>query len=202
MATHNDEALDLKRRARRRLIGAIALVLFLVIVPPWIMDLEPQPVTTSLEVEIPKPEEQPLASLPSPAAPPTEEALTPAVPPAASEPPPPPTPSEPAPAPQPPPAKQTTSQPPKAPAAPAKKTAAAKESYIVPVATLANKSNVQQLQARIKDAGIKTYTEAVNTASGTQTRVRAGPFPTRAEAEKARKQLQGMGLKPGNVATR
>jgi DedD protein len=39
----NDAALDLRRRARRRLIGAIALVLALVIVPPWIMDLEPRP---------------------------------------------------------------------------------------------------------------------------------------------------------------
>jgi len=49
----NDAALDLRRRARRRLIGAIALVLALVIVPPWIMDLEPRPVTTDLKVEIP-----------------------------------------------------------------------------------------------------------------------------------------------------
>src|SRR5512137_1018059 len=47
------ETLDLRRRARRRLIGAIALVLALVIVPPWIMDLEPKPVTSKLSVEIP-----------------------------------------------------------------------------------------------------------------------------------------------------
>src|SRR5512135_3379846 len=47
------ETIDLRRRARRRLIGAIALVLALVIVPPWIMDLEPKPAQTRLSVEIP-----------------------------------------------------------------------------------------------------------------------------------------------------
>jgi DedD protein len=47
------ETIDLRRRARRRLIGAIALVLALVIVPPWIMDLEPKPAATKLSVEIP-----------------------------------------------------------------------------------------------------------------------------------------------------
>jgi DedD protein len=47
------ETIDLRRRARRRLIGAIALVLALVIVPPWIMDLEPKPAATRLSVEIP-----------------------------------------------------------------------------------------------------------------------------------------------------
>src|SRR5215510_3136284 len=70
----NDEALDLRRRARRRLIGAIALVLALVIVPPWIMDLEPKPVVTNLTVEIPK---QGSARLKPPASPPAAAATTP-----------------------------------------------------------------------------------------------------------------------------
>src|SRR5262245_62551260 len=52
----NDETLALRRRARRRLVGAVALVLALVIVPPWVMDLEPKPVATNLTVEIPRPE--------------------------------------------------------------------------------------------------------------------------------------------------
>lgn len=47
------ETIDLRRRARRRLVGAIALVLALVIVPPMIMDREPKPVATKLSVEIP-----------------------------------------------------------------------------------------------------------------------------------------------------
>ncbi len=49
----SDEVLEVRRRARRRLIGATALVMLLVIVPPWLMDLEPRPVTSTLTVEIP-----------------------------------------------------------------------------------------------------------------------------------------------------
>ncbi len=49
----SDEVLEVRRRARRRLIGATALVMLLVIVPPWLMDLEPRPVTSTLTVDIP-----------------------------------------------------------------------------------------------------------------------------------------------------
>jgi DedD protein len=42
--------------------------------------------------------------------------------------------------------------------------------------------------------GLKTYTEVVNTQSGEVTRVRAGPYPTREAAEKARTQLKKAGL--------
>ncbi len=49
----SDEVLEVRRRARRRLIGATALVLLLVIVPPWLMDLEPRPVTSNISIDIP-----------------------------------------------------------------------------------------------------------------------------------------------------
>ena len=52
----SEEILQLRRRARRRLTGAAALVLFLVIVPPWLMDLEPKPVSSNLSVEMPRPD--------------------------------------------------------------------------------------------------------------------------------------------------
>jgi len=63
------ETLDLRRRARRRLIGAIALVLALVIVPPWIMDLEPKPVATKLDVQIPAQDTARLKPPPKPTVP-------------------------------------------------------------------------------------------------------------------------------------
>ncbi|MCZ7565103.1 MAG: hypothetical protein M5U08_16075 [Burkholderiales bacterium] len=47
-------------------MGAIALVLFLVIVPPMVMDLEPKPVTTDLTVEIPRQERARLTVPPPP----------------------------------------------------------------------------------------------------------------------------------------
>jgi DedD protein len=44
---------QLKKRARRRLVGAIALVLFAVIVLPMVMDHEPRPSGPEIQVRIP-----------------------------------------------------------------------------------------------------------------------------------------------------
>jgi DedD protein len=52
----SEEALQLKRRARRRLVGAIALVTFVVIILPLILDKEPGPAGPPLDVQIPKQE--------------------------------------------------------------------------------------------------------------------------------------------------
>ena len=205
---NQDEALDLKRRARRRLTGAIALVLFLVIVPPWIMDLEPKPVETSLKVEIPKPDDrslplpaQPEAAKPiapsvtdaKPSAPVADDSGVPSVD-AAKEAPAGPTAEPTVKAPT----KETVKNEP--PAKPA--TAKRGGTYVVPVATLSTKGSVKELEARISLAGIETYTEPVKVGADQHTRVRAGPFETKEAAEQARQRLRGMGLKPGNVTTR
>jgi len=50
----------------------------------------------------------------------------------------------------------------------------------------------------IAASGIKSFTEVVPTVKGNVTRVRAGPFASRAEAEKMRDKLKDMGL-PGNI---
>lgn len=51
-----DPHLDLKKRARRRLVGAIALALLAVIVLPMVMDQEPRPVTQEIQIRIPSQE--------------------------------------------------------------------------------------------------------------------------------------------------
>ena len=48
-----DADLQLKKRARRRLVGAIALALLAVIVLPMVMDREPRPVGQDIQVRIP-----------------------------------------------------------------------------------------------------------------------------------------------------
>jgi DedD protein len=48
-----DEALQLKRQARRRLIGAIALTLLVVILLPMILDREPPAPSQDVELQIP-----------------------------------------------------------------------------------------------------------------------------------------------------
>jgi DedD protein len=72
---------------------------------------------------------------------------------------------------------------------------------VVQVIALADAGRAKEMQEKIAAAGIKSYTEVVKTAKGEVTRVRAGPFATRQQAEKARDQLKALGLS-GNIATR
>jgi DedD protein len=205
----NDAALDLRRRARRRLIGAIALVLALVIVPPWIMDLEPRPVTTDLRVEIPPQDanrlKPPAAVTKAPEAGPP--AAKPAAPPVAE--------SNPGASPAPESPKAEAPKPAQkadtvARAAPAAKDSDAKraeailnaDQFVVQLGVFAERENAAKLEARLAKAGVKHYTESVAVAGKEQTRVRAGPYPTRDAAEQARAKLKGMGFGPGPVIPR
>ncbi|MCU0897035.1 MAG: SPOR domain-containing protein [Burkholderiales bacterium] len=220
----SEEAIDFKRRARRRLIGAIALVLALVIVPPWVMEREPKPTVSNLSVEIPSQEaRRPPAAKPPAAAKPATEAAQPkpdekasdrtaadakpagVIDPAAkalrdtgpkkpAEKPVEKAAEKPAPV-----ASDKAAEPPKE----AERAAAALAGgYAVTVGTFASQDNVKQLQAKLTAEGLKSYTEPVTVAGAQQTRVRAGPFPTREAADKAREKLTAMGLKPGSVAQR
>jgi DedD protein len=204
----NGAALDLRRRARRRLIGAIALVLALVIVPPWIMDLEPRRVTTELKVEIP-PQDANRLKPPAVVARPSDAAPAPARPAPAAE-----AKSAPA-APDKPKADATkaatkTDAATVARAAPGAKSADAKraeailnaEGFVVQLGVFADKENAKKLEARLAKAGVQHYSESVAAGGGEQTRVRAGPYPSREAAEEAREKLKRMGLAPGPVVAR
>src|SRR5512137_2836840 len=48
-----DGEIDLKRQARRRLIGAVALVTSVVVILPMVLDGEPKPAGQSIELRIP-----------------------------------------------------------------------------------------------------------------------------------------------------
>ena len=206
----SDEELQLKRRARRRLIGAIVLVTVVIVVLPMVLDTEPKPVTRDITVRIPSPDSGTFTSkvLPAPkdaklaskaadgkaAAKPIEERKSvaassdPASPESVKEAP-----------------RATAKETPKpAKAAPAKapKLAAAPEGqFVVQVIALADAEKAKQMQTKITAAGIKAYTEIVKTAKGDVTRVRAGPFATREAAETARAQLKAIGMS-GNATTR
>lgn len=60
--TSADAELQLKKRARRRLVGAIALALLAVIVLPMVMDREPRPVGQDIQVRIPSQDAPSLAA--------------------------------------------------------------------------------------------------------------------------------------------
>ena len=171
----------LKRRGRRRLVGAIALVLAAVIVLPWIFDQEPRQ-APPVSVRIPNEDDSPFLSKVAPK-------------------PPPPLPAEQAPKPEAPAAKPA---PPK-PAAPAvnerarAEAALANAQFFVPVGAYADAGKVI---GKLKAAKLPYYTEPVATAKGPVTRVRAGPFASRSAAEKAHQQLRALGFSPGNIGSR
>jgi len=66
--------------------------------------------------------------------------------------------------------------------------------YLVQVAAVATQEKVDELQSKLKEAGIKSFTQKVTTASGALTRIRVGPFPNKEEAEKVRAKLSKIGL--------
>jgi DedD protein len=47
---------------------------------------------------------------------------------------------------------------------------------------------------KLERSGLKTYTQVVDTKDGKRTRVRVGPFGSRAEADKAAERVKGAGL--------
>jgi DedD protein len=86
----------------------------------------------------------------------------------------------------------------KAPAkAPAPK--AGPGAFFIQVIALSEAEKAKQVQQQIAGSGVRAYTEVVTSGTGQVTRVRAGPFATREEADKAQAKLQGIGLE-GKVA--
>jgi len=189
--TISDEEVQLKRRARRRLIGAIVLVTAMVVLLPMVLDTEPKPSGEEVAVRIPSPGSGTFSpKLPESPAPQPESKAPP--PQAKPEPP------APAPPPKPAPPKKAAKVEP-APAQAAPKPASTQ--YVIQVIALADADKAKQLREKIAAAGVKSYTEVVKTVKGDVTRVRAGPFEDRKAAEKAQKQLKAIGLS-GNITTK
>jgi len=66
--------------------------------------------------------------------------------------------------------------------------------FIVQVGAYAEAKAVQEARSRVEKLGLKTYTQAVETADGKRIRVRLGPFASREEADKAAAKVRGAGL--------
>ena len=264
----SDEELQLKKRARRRLIGAIALVTVVAVFLPMVLDHEPRPVNQDINIQIPAqnagtftskivpviPGGAEAKSEPAPAVNPASPVVSPAVPVEAAKAPVVAPKGEPAkaptaaatapakdseaappkvaatetkaPAPEikakpktPPTSTDSEAAPPKPVASEAAHKAKAKSesktdtkaetkaksakagdggAFVVQVAALNDADKAKQMREQIAAAGVKAYTEVVPTSKGSVTRVRAGPFATRAAADKARDKLKELGL-AGNV---
>ena len=70
--------------------------------------------------------------------------------------------------------------------------------FIVQVGAFADAGAAQEVRQKLERAGLKTYTQVVNTKDGKRTRVRVGPLEGRGEADKAAARIKGLGL-PASV---
>ncbi len=177
----SEEEIQLRKRARRRLVGAVALTILAAIFLPMVFDDRQKPVGN---VQIQIPDERTAAPF-SP--------LPVSAPPAASSPAPE--------AKQPPPIKPAPIQ--AAPVKPAlEKTAPEKAAkvekkqgqFVVQLGVFSSARNVKELRAKLASNGIKTYVESIKTAGGDKTRVRAGPYATQHDAETAKKRIAKSGV--------
>jgi DedD protein len=198
-----DDELSLKRKARRRLIGAIALTLAVVVLLPMVLDREPGLTGKDIDLSIPSPDrvgefvpgvavsEVPATSTPAVSGVVSTQAPNPVI-------------AEPArvaegkkPHPVPIqhalPGKVPSHNPPDT-ARHAQPVGAQQpgEAYVAQVGAYTNAVAAKQVRNKLKNWGFKAYTEK----SGDKVRVRVGPYPDRDKAEKAGKLLEKHGLHP------
>ena len=188
----NDDVNTLKRRGRRRLVGAIALVLAAVIVLPMVFEPEQKGRAPPVSVRIPGEDESGFAPKVTPKSPPLQEqkeeqkAAEKSSPKIEI------------------PVAKSIEKPAAQDLAEQKRAEAALsgEQFVVQVGAFADSEKVKEVTGKLAAAKISHYTEQVPVASGMLTRVRAGPFASRDAAEKVLRQLKDLGLKPGNIAAR
>ncbi len=190
--TSSDQELNLKKRARRRLVGAIALVLLMIIVLPMLLKdraaSQPQD-----KITITLPGEQQTVT---PAAPSDfDSSIVPTEPPPSAES----TgstanPIDP----------EASAKPEKEPSAPAVKEPVVKESakpaedkkhhFYVQIGVFSDEANVKQLQVKLSDLGYKSQTEKINTDKGQKIRLKTQIFSDRNEAAIALQNIKDAGL--------
>ena len=186
----SSEELQLRKRARRRLVGAIALVLVVVVFLPMMLDNEPKPISQDIAISIPPAEggDEEAASAESlrfrPIEPLSEDDDADASDSREQAPP------------------RELPEPvvrnePIKPAASASKPASAKDEFVVQLGAFSDAGNATKLAATVRDNRFEAYTEVVSTTNGKRTRVRVGPYPTRAAAEEARERLKARKLTYG-----
>ena len=182
----------LRVRARRRLVGAAALLLAVVIVVPMVLDPTPHPLPDNIPIDLPSDR---TSFTPKLAPPPVEAAPAPG---AAGEP----VPAAPGSA-----ADAGATEAPAAAAArpagegartaaqrPTRRAEAGAAQIYVQAAALSKESAARDLAGRLGKSGLTPFVERIENNGATRYRVRLGPFATRDEAEHARARLHALGV--------
>ena len=207
VAPVQSESVDvLRRRAMHRLIGAAVLVLLGVIGFPLLFDKQPRPIPVDIAIEIPdRSKAKPLA-IPKPVVPAVVGATPPPLPSAQA--------SEPA-SNVVPPTVVASAPPPKTLTAaivepkadesvkvqalleghdPGKKPMVGEDRYVVQVGAFSDATRAREVRLKVEQAGLKTYTQVVETKEGRRIRVRVGPFADKAQADRATEKIKKLEL--------
>lgn len=192
-----------RKRAKHRLIGSAVLVLIGVVGFPLLFDSQPRPVPVDIAIDIPnKNTVKPLVT-PKPLPPLTPVAETPPAATAAVV------------VPDTPPKEESAAAKPVPAAPPAPAVAKVDESararalldgktppsatetgvrLVVQVGAYADAAKAREARFKLEKAGLKTYAQVVDTKEGQRTRVRVGPFTSRAEADQVAGKVKSLGL--------
>jgi DedD protein len=81
-----------------------------------------------------------------------------------------------------------------------KKPEAAEGRFVVQVGAFTDVTRAREARLKLEQAGLKTYTQVVQTGEVRKIRVRVGPFPTKAEADKAAAKIKKLDL-PAAILT-
>jgi DedD protein len=190
----------LRKRAKHRLIGTAILVLVAVIGFPLLVDKQPRPVEFNIPIVIAEKNKSPALSVPVPQPAPAAVPAPAPVPAAAPAP----APVSAVPAAVKEPVAAPVAKPPVAavaavaavPAAPA----ASEERFVVQVGAFAEQTRARETRLKLEHAGLKTYTQVVESKEGRRIRVRTGPYTSRAQAERDAEKIKKLDL-PASVLT-
>ena len=72
--------------------------------------------------------------------------------------------------------------------------------YVVQVGAFSDADKARETRLKVERAGLKTYTQVVDTKDGKRTRVRVGPFANKAEADRAADKIKSLDL-PAAILT-
>ncbi len=215
------ESIDaMRKRAKHRLLGAALLVLIGVIGFPLLFDKQPRPISVDIPIEIPDRSKVKPLSIPEPVAVPKADAsaaVAPVQPPSAIA-------SAPeqlepvvaekllAKATDKPAEKAVEKAAEKTTSAtvrtddgdkaqalldgrdPDKKDQTVDGRFVVQVGAFADATRAREVRLKVEHAGLKTYTQIVETKEGRRIRVRVGPFAGKPEADKAAEKIKKLNL--------
>lgn len=200
-AAEPDAVAAARTRARRRLIGAAVLLGIGVVGFPLLFETQPRPVPVNIPIEIPRKDGAPPLAPPGPS-PALSAASAAVVVPDAEMPPA--KPAEiteraadagrevPPPASAPAPASDGARAQALLDGQPASAAGAAR--VVVQVGAYTEPAKLKEARQKVEQLGFKTYTQVIEVDGTRRTRVRVGPFATKAEADKAAARIKASGL--------